>query len=98
MLKFGREACILFNKAEKHYRYEISFKRSHTDVMFENLPVLALVLKRVSEEDKDVIYSLEGMICTEEELRCELAFNLDFNFKGIMDDYAGIINIRNLDN
>ena len=96
MEKYGEEAGRRFNSAPSHYAYEISFKRHRDDTIFENLPVLALILKKVSDKDEDVIYSLQGMICTKDELNCKLVFDKDFDFGSIMSEFNGIIHIQKL--
>lgn len=106
MEMIGMKAKEEFYTAEQYFTYKISFDRHPDDNVFENLPIVALVLRKVSEWDPSVVYSLQSMVCTEKELTCILTFNKhefkdkDNNittFDEIMKDYKVTIGVKKIE-
>lgn len=98
MIDLGIQKGKEFRNAEVHYVYQISFKRHRDDKIFENLPFMALSVKRVHyfEQYKDAIFSLTEMKCDDERVCCTLVFDRDVDFKDLMTDYKGIVTITKI--
>ena len=68
-------------------RIVVSYSRLTEDNSLENLPLLSLVLKRVSKDYPTVVYALERMVCDEKRVMCVLVFSEDKNWVKIINSY-----------
>lgn len=93
----------MVNSAEKHQqemknskyhkRISVSYKRSREESSFENLPLISLILKRIHNEYKDVVFSLCTMVCDEEKVECVLEFSTDQDWISIIKGYESSIEV-----
>ena len=71
----------------------VSYSRSKEDTFFENLPLISLILKRVSNDYPDVVFSLWRMVCDEKRVVCVLAFNEERNWVKIINGYESSLEV-----
>ena len=71
----------------------VSYSRSSLGMSFENLPLMSILMKRVTTDYPDVIYSLERMTCDEERVVFMLLFNEDHNWVKILNGYESNIEV-----
>ena len=62
MIAFGENAQRTIEKSTKRCRIVLSYSRTSEDSSFENLPIISLVLKKVSKDYPSVVYILERMM------------------------------------
>lgn len=71
----------------------VSYTRSSQGMSFENLPLMSILMKRVTTDYPTVIYSLERMTCDEERVVFMLMFNEDHNWVKILNSYESNIEV-----
>lgn len=87
MLAYGELAQRRLEASPTRTRIVVSYSRSTEDNSLENLPLLSLVLKRVSKDYPTVVYALERMVCDEKRVMCVLVFSEDKNWVKIINSY-----------
>ena len=60
---------------------------------FENLPLMCLIMKRVSADYPSVIYSLERMTCDDQRVVFMLLFSENRNWVKILNGYESNIEV-----
>ena len=71
----------------------VSYSRSSFGMSFENLPLMSIILKKVTAEFPSVIYSIERMTFTEERCVFVLLFSEDNNWVKILNRYESNIEV-----
>ena len=97
MLAYGEGAQKKLEESQARARIVLSYSRSTEDNSFENLPILSLVLKRVSHDYPNVVYDLERMVCNEKYVKCVLLFSEDNNWVKIINNYESNLEVRRYD-
>lgn len=71
----------------------VSYTRSSLGMSFENLPLMSIMMKKVTTDYPSVIYSLERMTCDDERVVFMLMFNEDHNWVKILNGYESNIEV-----
>ena len=71
----------------------VSYSRSSYGMSFENLPLMCLIMKRVSADYPSVIYSLERMTCDDQRVVFMLLFSENRNWVKILNGYESNIEV-----
>ena len=93
MLAFGQAAQAKLDQSKTRCRIVVSYSRSLDDNSVENLPMLSLILKRVSADYPTTIYSLERMVCNEHHVVCVLVFSEERNWVKIINGYESSLEV-----
>ena len=93
MLVVAQAAQARLEQSKTQYRVAVSYNRPMNELSVENLPILSLVLKRVSADFPTVVYSLERMVCDEKRVVCVLAFNEERNWVKIINGYESSLDV-----
>lgn len=93
MIAFGEKAQSMIESSPSRCRIVISYSRSSEDNTFENLPIISLVLKKVSKDYPSVVYVLERMVCDEHHVVCVLLFSEDRNWVKIINGYESNLEV-----
>lgn len=98
MLAYGEHAQRRLEASTTRARIVVSYSRSTEDNSLENLPLLSLVLKRVSKDYPTVVYALERMVCDEKRVMCMLVFSEDKNWVKIINSYESSLEVSRDEN
>ena len=71
----------------------VSYSRSSFGMSFENLPLMCLIMKRVSTDYPSVIYSLERMTSDDQRVVFMLLFSENQNWVKILNGYESNIEV-----
>ena len=93
MLEMGEESRKKLTEAPEDCRLIVSYSRSSLGMSFENLPLMSIVLKKVTAEYPSVVYSIERMTFTEERCSFVLLFSEDHNWVKILTGYESNIEV-----
>ena len=93
MIAFGKRAQTMIEHSPSRCRIVLSYSRSSEDHTFENLPIISLVLKKVSRNYPSVVYVLERMVCDEHNVVCVLLFSEDRNWVKIINGYESNLEV-----
>ena len=93
MLVVAQTAQARLEQSKTQYRVAVSYNRPMNELSVENLPILSLILKRVSVDFPTVVYSLERMVCDEKRVVCVLAFNEERNWVKIINGYESSLEV-----
>ena len=94
MQVIGEAARQKIQSCPTRNRIVISYSRVSEDNSFENLPILSIVLKRVTNDYPESVYLLERMICDERRVVCVLLFNEDRDWVNIIRQYEVNLDVR----
>ena len=94
MNETGEAARHTMEMATHRSRIILSYSRISEDNSFENLPILSIVLKRVTSDYPDCVYLLERMICDERRVVCVLLFSDDRDWVSIIRQYEVNLEVR----
>ena len=98
MIEMGEEAQRKLTQSENQCRICVSYSRSSAGVSFENLPLMSLILKKVSVDYPNVIYSLERVTCDDQRVVFVILFSEDLNWVRIINSYEPNIEVCREDN
>ena len=93
MIAFGENAQRIIEKSTKRCRIVLSYSRTSEDSSFENLPIISLVLKKVSKDYPSVVYILERMMGDDNHVVCVLVFSEDRNWVKIINGYESNLEV-----
>ena len=93
MLVVAQAAQARLEQSKTQYRVAVSYNRPMNELSVENLPILSLILKRVSVDFPAVVYSLEKMVCDEKRVVCVLVFNEERNWVKIINGYESSLEV-----
>ena len=93
MIAFAERSQKIMEKATNACRICVSYSRSKEETYFENLPLISLILKRVSTDFPDVVFSLWRMVCDDKRVVCVL----DHDWVKVINSYEGSIEVCNED-
>ena len=97
MIAFAERSQKIMEKATNACRICVSYSRSKEETYFENLPLISLILKRVSTDFPDVVFSLWRMVCDDKRVVCVLQFSEDHDWVKVINSYEGSIEVCNED-
>ncbi len=97
MIAFAEESQKKMEKADRSCRVCVSYSRSKEETYFENLPLISLILKRVSNDFPDVVFSLWRMVCDDQRVVCVLQFSEDHDWVKVINSYESSIEVCNED-
>lgn len=93
MILFAEESQRRMERSNNVCRVCVSYSRSKEDTYFENLPLISLILKRVSNDYPDVVFSLWRMVCDEKRVLCVLQFSEDHDWVKVINGYESSIEV-----
>ena len=93
LILFAEESQRRMEKSQHVCRVCVSYSRSKEDTFFENLPLISLILKRVSNDYPDVVFSLWRMACDEKRVLCVLQFSEDRDWVKVINAYESSIEV-----
>ena len=97
MISFGEAAEKTLSSAPHPCRIRLSMNLQRDRNYFEKLPLLSLILKRVSTDFPDVVFSLWRMVCDDKRVVCVLQFSEDHDWVKVINSYEGSIEVCNED-
>lgn len=93
MIEKGEEAQRRLTQSENQCRICVSYSRSSAGMSFENLPLMSLILKKVTVDYPQVIYSLERITCDDQRVVFIILFSEDLNWVRILNGYESNIEV-----
>lgn len=93
MFELGEEARKKLYESPSQCRVCVSYSRSSFGMSFENLPLMSIILKKVTAEFPSVIYSIERMTFNDQRCAFLLLFNEDNNWVKILNRYESNIEV-----
>ena len=93
MINFAERSQKVMEASSNSCRVCVSYSRSKEETYFENLPLISLILKRVSNDFPDVVFSLWRMVCDDKRVVCVLQFSEDKNWVKVINGYESSIEV-----
>ena len=93
MMETVDESQRILKQSEQKCKVCVSYTRSSLGMSFENLPLMSILMKRVTKDYPSVIYSLERVTSEEERVVFMLMFNEDHNWVKILNGYESNIEV-----
>ena len=93
MINFAESSQKVMEASTNSCRVCVSYSRSKEETYFENLPLISLILKRVSNDFPDVVFSLWRMVCDDKRVVCVLQFSEDKNWVKVINGYESSIEV-----
>lgn len=93
MINFAERSQKVMEASTNSCRVCVSYSRSKEETYFENLPLISLILKRVSNDFPDVVFSLWRMVCDDKRVVCVLQFSEDKNWVKVINGYESSIEV-----
>ena len=81
------------NESLDKWKVWVAYTRASLGMSFENLPLMSIMMKKVTTDYPSVIYSLERMTCDDERVVFMLMFNEDHNWVKILNGYESNIEV-----
>ena len=93
MIAFAERSQKVMESSTNVCRVCVSYSRSKEDTYFENLPLISLILKRVSTDFPEVVFSLWRMVCDDKRVVCVLQFSEDKDWVKVINGYESSIEV-----
>ena len=93
MIEKAEEAQRKLTHSQNQCRICVSYTRSSAGMSFENLPLMSLILKKVTVDYPQVIYSLERITCDDQRVVFIILFSEDLNWVRIINGYESNIEV-----
>lgn len=93
MIAFAERSQKVMEVSTSVCRVCVSYSRSKEDTYFENLPLISLILKRVSTDFPEVVFSLWRMVCDDKRVVCVLQFSEDKDWVKVINGYESSIEV-----
>ena len=87
MFEMGEESRKRLAESMESCRVCVSYSRSSFGMSFENLPLISIILKKVTAEFPSVVYSVERMTFDDKSCTFLLLFSEDHNWVKILNGY-----------
>ena len=93
MILFGENAERVLSSASNPCRICVSMNLKNDENYFEKLPLLSLILKRVTADYPSVVFTLYRMSCKDRMVNCVVEFSETRNWVSIINAYESNIGV-----
>ena len=93
MISYAEQSQKVMESSTSTCRVCVSYSRSKEETYFENLPLISLILKRVSNDYPDIVFSLYRMVCDDKRVVCVLQFSDDKDWVKVINGYESSIEV-----
>lgn len=93
MINYAEMSQKIMENSSSTCRICVSYSRSKEETYFENLPLISLILKRVSADYPDIVFSLYRMVCDDKRVVCILQFSDDKDWVRVINGYESSIEV-----
>ena len=93
MISYAEQSQKVMENSTSTCRVCVSYSRSKEETYFENLPLISLILKRVSNDFPDIVFSLYRMVCDDKRVVCVLQFSDDKDWVKVINGYESSIEV-----